>query len=265
MADPVGITIGVVGLAGLFSSAVDCFEYVQLGRNFGKNFGTSLLKLDNARLRLTRWGIAVGVSGDLKDVQSLRLTSVSAQDIQKTERILGQILELFADAEGISAKFKSRAEPGDASLVVYNAQTELEPVMASLHQKMRELSIKRQNRTGLLKKTKWALYEEKHFRRLVEDVTELVNDLVELFPAAQAPQRELCEMEVLELATDESLPVLKDICVDQDKYLEAAIIKAIGNRKRSSPTVIFSGSNNSGLQVGYNEGTIANTRWGGAA
>jgi hypothetical protein len=31
-----GLTVGVLALAGLFNNAVDCFEYVQLGRNFGK-------------------------------------------------------------------------------------------------------------------------------------------------------------------------------------------------------------------------------------
>ncbi|KAF2190296.1 hypothetical protein K469DRAFT_27243 [Zopfia rhizophila CBS 207.26] len=38
---------------------------------------------------------------------------------------------------------------------------------------MRQLSIERQNRTGLRQKAKWALHEEKRFRRLIE-VIELV-------------------------------------------------------------------------------------------
>ena len=63
--------VGLIALAGLFNNAVDCFEYVQLGRRFGADFQTSLLKLDNARLRLSRWGQAVGLSGDLGNVQSL--------------------------------------------------------------------------------------------------------------------------------------------------------------------------------------------------
>jgi hypothetical protein len=69
----------------------------------------------------------------------------------------------------------------------------MEPVAATLHLKMRELAIKRQNRTGLRQKAKWAPYEEKHFRRLIEDVTKLVTGLTELFPAAQSSQRALCE------------------------------------------------------------------------
>jgi hypothetical protein len=36
--EPTGLAVGIIALAGLFNDAVDCFEYVQLGRNFGKNF-----------------------------------------------------------------------------------------------------------------------------------------------------------------------------------------------------------------------------------
>ncbi|OCL12034.1 hypothetical protein AOQ84DRAFT_421474 [Glonium stellatum] len=103
---------------------------------------------------------------------------------------LGQILEIFADAEGISAKFKTRASGNDSSLAVLGTQTGLGPLGAALHQKMRELSVKRQNRTPLQRKVKWALYEEKQFKRLIEDVTGLVNSLVELYPAAQPFRKE---------------------------------------------------------------------------
>ncbi len=100
--EPAGLTVGILGLAGLFNNAVNCFEYVHLGRNFGSNFQTSLLKLDNARLRLSRWGKAVGLSGEGETVQSLQTTTLSTEDVPKAERLMGQILELFAEAEGVS-------------------------------------------------------------------------------------------------------------------------------------------------------------------
>jgi hypothetical protein len=162
--EPVGLTVGVLDLAGLFNNAVDCFEYIQLGRNFGTNFQTSLLKLDNARLRLSRRGQSVGIGGVLKDAQSLNRSFRSSQDTGRAERILGQILELFADAEGVSTKIKGHAKPEDTNLVAYKPRNDLEPAMVSLYVKMREMSIKRQNRTGLRQKIKWALYEENHLR-----------------------------------------------------------------------------------------------------
>src|SRR5438876_508550 len=75
--------------------------------------------------------------------------------------------------------------------------------------------------------------ERKHFRRLVEDITELANGLVDLYAPLQTVQRELCKREVSEFVDDGSLPLLKDIAKDQDKDVTMAISKALecmGNR-----------------------------------
>jgi hypothetical protein len=54
MAEAAGLVVGVVAFAGLFNNTVECLEFVQLGRVFGKDFQTSQLRLDNARPRLSR-------------------------------------------------------------------------------------------------------------------------------------------------------------------------------------------------------------------
>jgi hypothetical protein len=221
-----GLVVGIVALTGLFNNAVDCFEYVQLGRSFGTNFQTSLLKLDNARLRLSRWGQAVGLSGELEDARSLQEATVQKEDISKAERVLGQILELFADAEGISTKYKRSVRLDDASLAVLDVHADMDAVGQSLHDKMRKLCIQRQNRTTLRQKVKWALYEEKHFKRLIEDIIDLVNALPEVFPAVKQEQLKLCELEVSEIGL-ETLSALIDIVGAQDKDLEAAISAAM--------------------------------------
>ena len=71
MADAAGLVVGVVALAGLFNTTVECFEFVRLGRTFGKSFQTSQLKLDNARLRLSRWGKSLSLDEDVRETVSL--------------------------------------------------------------------------------------------------------------------------------------------------------------------------------------------------
>ena len=44
----------------------------------------------------------------MEDIQSLPQAFESINEVNKAEQMLGQILELFADAESISAKFKTR-------------------------------------------------------------------------------------------------------------------------------------------------------------
>jgi len=107
--EPAGLTVGVLALAGLFNNAVDCFEYVQVGRNFKKDFTTSNLRLDNAQLRLSRWGQAVGFSGDLSNAQELNTTFGSSNNASKVKERLEQIIDLFVDAEALSNKLESRS------------------------------------------------------------------------------------------------------------------------------------------------------------
>ncbi|KAF2865796.1 prion-inhibition and propagation-domain-containing protein [Massariosphaeria phaeospora] len=261
MAEAAGLVVGVVGLAGLLNNTVECFEFVQLGRAFGKNFQTSQLKLDNARLRLSRWGKSLGLDGNVRDTVSLQERFGSEANVKHAEALLGQIVELFAEAEGVSDKYKSRTEPQDGSLVVYDLQTDLDPAIAKLHQKMRQLAIERQNRSGVRQKAKWALYQEKQFRRLIEDITELVSDLDNLFPAAQQSQRELCDIEVSTIGEGQGLSVLQEIAAAQDKLLEQAITKATESAGKSHH-IVFSGSGNTGLQVGHNSGTMSGFTFG---
>ena len=256
-----GLAVGAVALASLFSEAVQCFEYVQLGRNFGKSFQPCQLKLDVARLQLSRWGQSLGLDS-MNDAQTLQQTRLAAQGIHKAEEILGHILDLFADAERVSERHRIRAPHSDQSLAVHDPAADLDPTPLSLHEKMRELTIRRQGQTGLRQKVKWALYKEKEFSRLIEDIGDLVQSLIDLFPAATATQRKLCESEVSELATKDSLPMLKEVAEDQDTYLKDAISRAIGQPANNSYYITFSGSHNTGFQLGTNTGTIRGFQFG---
>jgi Prion-inhibition and propagation len=151
MAEAAGLLIGAISLAGLFTNCVNCFEYVQLGRNFGKDYERSLLKLDIVKLRLSRWADAVNESQNRS-----RNPVGSANVVQKVEEILGEIIELFADAEKVSVKYKTKGTSGE--LGVYNIDTDLESDLQSMHNKMRVLALKRQRRSSFAQKAAWALY-----------------------------------------------------------------------------------------------------------
>ena len=89
------------------------------------------------------------------------------------------------------------------------------------------MSIKRQNSTPLRPKVQWALYERKRFRVLLEDVTDLVNGLVECFPASREEQRRLCRAEASAIGSKDCLPTLKEVTAQQDKDLNEALVDAL--------------------------------------
>ena len=231
--EPAGLALGIVALAGTFNNAIDCFEYIRLGRAFGTNFQTSLLKLDNARLRLSRWGESVGLNNDFSNAHNVRLATGPPEDVATAERVLSQITGLFANAEGISTKYKNRSGEVEWNIATLDSATDMEPVGQLLHEKMRSLSIKRQNSTPLRQKVQWALYEEKHFKRLIEDITDLVSDLVQLFPAAREEQRRLCRTEVSEISSRDCLRTLKEIAALQDVELNRAVVETLQSEASS--------------------------------
>ncbi len=218
----------------LFDHTLDCFDYIQLGRNCGRDVQTNLLKLDDARLRLSRWGESVGIKRDGGEVAK------SATSRQRVDRRLKHLIGLFKTAERISNQFKQDAAPEDSSLLLFDAETDFTPSMATLHHTMRDLSIERRSpsRAGLQRSLKWAIYEENHFNQLIKDIIDVVDGLVELFPAALDEQRRLCELEAAvgryRTGGNESLRRLKSIVAGQDPHLEAAIAKAIEGRNGHS-------------------------------
>jgi len=222
MAEPFGIVAGAIGIAGVFSTCVDCFEFIQLGRQFGKDYQTSVLKLDIARLRLTRWGKAVNINCD-PNVQHVMATK---KEVDTAKDVLEQILDLFRESERISEKYKPKAKPGELEL--YNPTNDLEPTVLALHNKMRELAIRRQKGASLKQKTAWALYQMKNFTRLVQDITELVDGLEKIFPV-EGRRRQLVEIEITEVQDEPSLAAIKEAAEDVDIVMQETATTAIEN------------------------------------
>jgi hypothetical protein len=89
---------------------------------------------------------------------------------------------------------------------------------------MQGLCARRQNQTPLSQKVKFAVYSEKHLKQLIDDITDLTNDLVTLFPGKPEfgeDQKKLCSDEVREFT--KSLRELAEAVKGNDKLLSAAL------------------------------------------
>lgn len=56
MTDPVGATLGVLGLAGLFSNVIEIWDFVDAGRGYAESFSYLKTRLDNQREIFVQWG-----------------------------------------------------------------------------------------------------------------------------------------------------------------------------------------------------------------
>jgi hypothetical protein len=220
--EPVSFTIGVVGLVGTFTACVDCFEYFRVGRHLGEDYETCVVKLDLVRLRLTRWGSSVGISGVDDDVAVAQLRSKLAVPEKDFDTVMGaliQILKQFERAADISNRSRAKSRKYQD---LDNEQFGLnDDDLKSLHEKMKQLAIRRQKAFTLMQKTKWALYRKRDFTNLIADLTEFVTALVDLVPAAVQTQVQMCDAELSDMGNDQSLVLLDQILaepvVDNDK------------------------------------------------
>ena len=101
----------------------------------------------------------------------------------------------------------------------------MDPALLALNNKTRDLAIKRRKGTGLLKKTSWALYHNSEFSKLIEDITTLIDNLENLFPAP-ASQLTLVKQEAAEVKDKQELQLVENAAESVDKLLRAAAKEA---------------------------------------
>ena len=253
MAEAAGLAGLVLAVFGAFNNAIQCFDYVYLARSFDQDSRSATLKLDIIKLRLSRWGRSVGFDPMEDKPQTLGSFLASNEELEKAKELLTHIEELFHYAEQQSATLKKNRKvtvPDDAS-------DELDSATQSLRKRLEKLISKNFKPRKLIKRTKWALYSEKHVRRLVDDIKDSVDGLLALFPVAQQSQKRLFEEEGQDLALDENVGILEPLIAEQDPDLHAVIEKS-GSAARQMFNISFERSTNNGLQQGHFAGTQTN-------
>ena len=74
------------------------------------------------------------------------------------------------------------------------------------------------------------IYEKKNLDRLIDDVSDLMCKLMNLFPAAQKDQKALCKTEVFKTENIRQLTILNDIAGKDDKILTIEVEEEMNNR-----------------------------------
>ncbi|KAB2571005.1 Heterokaryon incompatibility protein s [Lasiodiplodia theobromae] len=221
-----GLGIGVAGLASLFNTAVQWFEYVQIGKDFGIDFQSAQLELDICRLRVLRWGDAVGLTATSTEARALPAgVSGSEEDIRLAERTLGQINTLFEMIDDASKKYISTL----TAIAVYDPDRDLDQKYMNLRQFMQNAAVKRQKTMSFRKKFQWAIHGKSNLDKLLADVKSLTDALTTTFKATKPQQQLFAEME-LEEVKDDNLPQLEAASRDRDPILNEAVRNAIETR-----------------------------------
>lgn len=224
--EPVGLAVGVMSLAGLLTQVIECFDYIRVAHNSRDSYDFYMLRLRNSQLRLTRWEASV------------ELNELSNNEVEQVESILRSIIAHFDKAETLSKEF-AQAQPhiaahqesrldnhAESRSLANDHETaplfnDTEHSVSMILEKMKKISLKRNPTISKRKKAKWAMYSEQQTKELVERLSSLTTDLIELFPDSKAKQEKMCELEVWELTAN--LRQLSEAVKGQDELLVKAL------------------------------------------
>ncbi|KAH7000454.1 prion-inhibition and propagation, helo domain-containing protein, partial [Ilyonectria destructans] len=222
MAEDFGIAAGTLSVAALFNNCVDCFEYIQLSRHFGRDVERCQLKLDIAKKRLGRWGEAVAINKDPR----FATNAPDDRDSRQVRAILEEIELLFQTVRKSSNLYEIDARQDDLPRFEVENMTPVVRPVRGLYDRLGVVARQRQGQTGLLKKSAWALYNGKIFDGLVEQIKVFVDNLEKLFPV-ETTLRKLVELEIEKVDTEPCLLALQDAAAGADSVLSEALAKKI--------------------------------------
>jgi hypothetical protein len=116
-----GVAEGIgaaAGVAGLYNTAITWFDHIYIAKQAAPRLQSLLVKLDNAQLRLTRWGKAAGLTGrritdeeSVKNSYSFQLDEEQERQAIQTFETVATIFEECQNFVTLNAKARVAATP----------------------------------------------------------------------------------------------------------------------------------------------------------
>ena len=245
--EALGLGVGLVGLAGLFSTCVDCLHLVQHGRYMGKEYLLLETKFANQRVRLITWGRACG----LMDEQGYDLRLEEEEARLCIENTLTHIVMLFKDESKIRKKYGLRQDhPMPKGLAKAHPILRAPIAWTSssttfLSQKFGEFKSRlanTQKQASYAALARWAIEDKEKFMELVQHLKDLIDDLESLtrYLDVQERQRDAIHHEIESVTDITTLETIEEARMGRiDAVSDAASLRlrTIRDQYRSLPTI----------------------------
>jgi hypothetical protein len=216
--EPVGLTIGAVALAGLFSLCIQCFDLIEIGRKTSVDYEILVVKLSIEKRRLMVWGEAVGILRPDQDRDPL-LDDLETRAL--VERILSSVQRLFDETQNLKSKYglekTSSTQNSPKAMVQGSAVCSLSFESSPLVQFQTGFS-EHIRRVGLVEKTRWAIRDSKKFATLIRDLKDLLDGLGEITTSSRSTilKGQLIREETQSMSDLHMLKIIERTCSDTD-------------------------------------------------
>jgi hypothetical protein len=207
--EAVGLAVGVASLAGLFSTCVECFNYIDLGRNYECDSEILFAKFHIQRVRLCLWGQLVGLAGGIEE-ENLKI--LAQQELGLTLCLRG-IQTLLTNSKDLIEKYglvgmDEGEELENLQLSTINRVDKLRSSLSAMLPKQVD------GGPGVLERTKWALRDKDKFITLVEDLKDFVDGLHSVIPAIQPRHNRLVERGISSIRDNDALELVCEATED---------------------------------------------------
>jgi ubiquitin-protein ligase len=226
MAEVAGLALGAVGILGIFSTCVECFDIVDAGRNHSKDLEqlsalvssmtglfalmlTSSTQLALERLRFCIWGQTVGLAPRHDRSRAPYDTILDRPDIRPVvEETLFNIKSLLDDAGLVIERYKASGDTSKNAVVQAHAGLEL---FRAPFEQFKLRIRKQQKDASTWKVTRWAIHDAKAYNNTISRLQQFVDGLEKVTSSTHlAEQRAKLQEEIENISNVESLELLRD-------------------------------------------------------
>lgn len=165
--EPIGLAVGVIGLAGLFSACLDAVERFDAWKNFSDDSRALGSRWETQKLRMKRWGQAVGFDNGEASPDQQHEALADAEIVSRVREHLSIIENLCTNA-GSAFSPAAETSAGQAKYAFFSrSRAQANPRLHSESGRQR---------------VKWALRDKAKCAAQVEMLGLLVQDLYDLIP-----------------------------------------------------------------------------------
>ncbi|RFU34279.1 hypothetical protein B7463_g2095, partial [Scytalidium lignicola] len=181
--DPVSLGIGVVGLASLFTTCLDLWDFVDAGRSHATSFDLLQTKLDNQRILFIIWAKKVGFGTPVG--YDKRLDEPLIRPV--IERNLNHIKLIFSNTGNLERRYGIKIK--DAQPQTALVQRGSPAIWESSYQRFRSHLKRTQQQASVWKVTRWSIRDESKFGKLIQDLSDLIWNLERITASFISQQR----------------------------------------------------------------------------
>jgi hypothetical protein len=178
--DPVGITIGLVGL---FAASLDVLDRISTAKAYGKDYQIFVAKIETERFRLLLWGQAIGLAPvELAADGICSQQHELLQDPRVNEKVcelLTWAIQLFEDSDTIRRRHNI-----DRALITILPRSQAPPVTAAASEHSWGKAGIQTRSTSTMVKMRWALSGKRKSEELLQNLRWFVDKLHELVPTS---------------------------------------------------------------------------------